>query len=155
MWLKLIVGGLVILFCTLLGYFAAGKYRARKQFYEQFAYFNDRFLNELGYGRKPLAAFSQENIGRGDFGKTVKGFIETRNAEFDLKFLKEEEREEAKHYFSMLGRSDVDSQKKFCSSQKSILEEKKLSSEREAKTHGELYLKLGLIAGLAIVILIV
>ena len=55
----------------------------------------------------------------------------------------------------MLGRGDAQSQQSCFSAQKAILEEKKADSEREAKTRGELYLKLGLLAGLALVILIV
>ena len=55
----------------------------------------------------------------------------------------------------MLGKGDAFSQKGYFEMQKSALEEKKTKSTAEAKRHGELYLKLGLLAGLAIVILIV
>lgn len=154
MWLKFLSAALVILFCILLGYLAAGKYRARKQFYGQFARFNERFLSELNYGRKPLSSFLEENTEHDDFGKAVKDFSGSGNI-VGLRYLKKEEQAEAENYFSMLGKGDARSQKEFFSAQSRTLEEKKQSSEQEAKMRSELYLKLGLIAGLAIVILIV
>ena len=71
------------------------------------------------------------------------------------KSIPKEEWKEYGDYFSMLGKGDTVSQKNYFSSRKAILEEKKAVCEKECKTRNELYIKLGLLAGLAFVILIV
>ena len=155
LWLKIVLCILIITFCTLMGYFAAGKYRARKRFYTQFFTFNERYLNELGYTRRPLSAFLQESAYTGDFGKSVAAFMKNRETKFTFSWLSGEERAECSDYFSMLGKGDTFSQKSYFTSRQSMIAEKKATCEREAKKRSDLYLKLGLLAGLAFVILII
>lgn len=155
MWLKFVLGGALIAFCVLLGYFAAGKYRSRKKFYAQFHAFNERYLTELSYARKPLSAFLKEYEYTGDFAKSIKEFEEKRELRHKLSFLNKDEQGEFSDYLSMLGKGDAQSQKGYFTAKKGVLEEKKTSSEKEAKDRSSLYLKLGLLAGLAFVILIV
>lgn len=155
MWLKLLLSGAIIAFCILLGYFASGKYRARKKFYSQFLSFNERYLTELCYARKPLAVFLNEYAYEGDFGKAVASFTEKRRLPQSLSYLTREESAYVADYFAMLGKGDSRSQNEFFRLQKGEIEAKKTGSESEAKSRTELYLKLGLLAGLAFVILIV
>ena len=155
MWLKFVISGLIIAFCVFLGFVAAAKQRMRKKFFVQFAGFNERYLNELSYARKPLSEFLREYEYSGDFAKTVSAFAQHRVTESKLSYLTKDEKKLCADYFGMLGKGDAVSQKSYFSSQKGELNEKKTSSEREAKSRGELYLKLGLLAGLAFVILIV
>lgn len=155
MWLKFTLAGAVIAFCVFLGYIASGKYRARKKFYAQFYAFNERYLTELCYARKPLSVFLKEYEYTGDFKKSLETFSENRAPEFQFAFMTKEEKGNCADYFAMLGKGDSVSQKNYFAAQKSMLEEKKTASEEEARKRGELYLKLGLLAGLAFVILIV
>ncbi len=154
-WLKLLLALITIGFCVLLGYVAAGKYRLRKLFYTQFSLFHDRYLNELSYYRKPLPDFLKSYEYQGDFQKTVDAFLKTREVQVQYPYLKKEEQQFIKEYFNMLGKGDARSQNGYFSQQSGQLNEKKTKSEKEAKTYGELYLKLGLLAGLAFVILII
>jgi len=155
-WLKLIVGALVVLFGVAVGYFAAGKYRLRKEFFAEFAAFNERYLGELTYARRPLKEFLTAYSYEGEFKKLLSELQTTGGVRAEKRdFLSEEEKTLVGDYFSMLGRGDSRSQIDYFSSRKRELTEKKEGSEREAKQRGELYLKLGLLAGLAVVILIV
>ena len=154
LWLKLLIAALVIAFCILIGYLAANKYRQRKKFFAQFQLFNERYLNELDYARKPLSVFLKEYTYSGEFSKALEAFAAQKPMP-KLSFLTKEEASETADYFSMLGKGDAQSQSGFFGARKGILERKKTESEGEAKKRGELYLKLGLLAGLAIVILIV
>ena len=153
-WIKLLIAAAVIAFCILLGYLAANKYRVRKKFFAQFETFNERYLNELEYARKPLSVFLKEYTYSGDFAKVLEAFSEKKPLPKSNSLTKEEETE-LNDYFSMLGKGDAQSQRGFFSARKGVLERKKTESEGEAKKRGELYLKLGLLAGLAIVILII
>ncbi len=155
MWIKFLLSGLIIAFCILLGYLAANKYRARKKFFAQMEAFNGRYLNELSYSRKPLGEFLSAYTYTGDFAKTVESFAKTRQPSFKYSFLTKEEKNECADYFSMLGKGDSFSQSDYFAAKKTYLAEKKAVSEKECKARGSLYLKLGLLAGLAFVILIV
>ncbi len=155
LWLKLLIGVCIVAFCVFLGYLAASKYRSRRDFYTQFHAFNERYCNELAYARKPLGEFLAQFGETGDFYKSLQRFAKTRTCAFDYSYLTREEREGCVDYCDMLGRGDSFSQSGYFSSKRGALSEKKAESEKEAKARGELYLKLGLLAGLAFVILIV
>ncbi|MCI9009698.1 MAG: hypothetical protein HFE27_00745 [Clostridia bacterium] len=155
MWLKFLVSICVIAFCVFLGYLASAKFRLRKKYFVQLATFNERYLNELSYARKPLSDFLREYPYNGDFAKTIGAIAQRQDARPKLGYLNKDEKKYCADYFEMLGKGDAVSQKSFYSAQTGQLEEKKTVSEREAKSRGELYLKLGLLAGLAFVILIV
>ncbi len=155
MWLKFLLAGLIVCFCTLLGYLAAGKYRARKSLFLQLYEFNERYLTELKYRRKPLTEFLEEQSFEGDFSKIMREFGKTRKADFSLAYLTQTEKEDAKGYLLMLGKGDSRAQLGYFEGQRAALAEKKSACLREAAERGELYIKLGLLAGLALVILIV
>ncbi len=152
MWIKLLLSGLVIAFCVMIGYVAAEKYRSRKKFYAQFADFNDRYLNELAYARKPLGEFLRAYNYSGEFQRAIECMMrhETIPA---FGFLTKEERAQLCDYFSMLGRGDAASQRGYFSAQRDPLVTLKEQTARECKSRGELYLKLGLLFGLAVIIL--
>ena len=153
-WLKIVVAALTVAFSTALGHFLAGKYRARKLFFSEFARFNERYLAELSYERRQMSAFLREISYEGEFEKALGEFREKREVSFPFPFLTKEERAETERYFQQLGRGDSRTQSAFFISQKARLEQKRGEAEREAKVRSELYLKLGLLAGLALVVLI-
>ena len=154
MWIKILLCMAIVAFCTALGYFFAEKYRARRRFFSQFCAFNERFLNELEFERKPVSAFLKSYEYTGDFGKAVKDFAEKRQKS-GVRYLTTAEKALFEDYFSMLGRGDALSQKNYFGARKGTLAEKKTETEKEAKSRSDLYLKLGLLSGLAIVILII
>lgn len=154
MWLKALLCVLVVVFCTALGYFAADGYRRRKAFYTQFYHFNEKYLNELEYARRPFGQFSDGQALSGDFQVCVEAYKRTHTAASPA-WLKAEEKAECEEYFAMLGTGDAFSQRNFFTARRSRLEEQMRSAEKEASERGKLYLKLGLLFGLAFVILIV
>lgn len=155
MWIKILLCVFIVGFCVLLGYFAAGKYRARKSYFSQLSVFNEKYLNELDYARRPIGTFLSEQNFEGDFAKTVKEYVKSRQANVKYSYLTKDERGACEDYFSMLGKGDAPSQRSYFSSRKAEIEQKRAESEKEAKSRGALYVKLGLLAGLAFVILIV
>ncbi len=155
MWLKLLVCVLIIAFCTFLGYLSAGKYRARKKFYAQMYAFHERYLNELSYTRRPLSELLQTEKEGGDFFRFLHEHAKKgKRAEFPS-YLSEEEKKEFDEYLNMLGVGDSFSQKGYFGAKSKLLSEKKEAAAKAEKERSELYLKLGLLAGLAFVILIV
>ena len=72
----------------------------------------------------------------------------------DVASLTKEERVDGENYFRQLGKGDSHTQTAYFSAQKARLSACKEQCEREAKARTELYTKLGLLAGLALVVLI-
>lgn len=154
MTLKIILCVLIIAFGVAVGYFMAGKYRSRAAFYSDFCLFHERYLSELQYTKSSLREFIAKFDYKSDFAKVLAAFPEVRGVK-KLSFLKDEEEKALQSYFEMLGRGDSASQRSYFSSQTAELNAKREASEREKKVKGDLYLKLGLLAGLAVVVLIV
>ncbi len=155
MWIKLILCILIVVFCVVLGYFSAEKYRSRKLFFNEFSNFNDRYLNELSYSKKPLEQFLSEYEYRGDFKKVIEKLRKRTQLGIDFSYLTKEEISDCSDYFAMLGRGDSRSQTEFFITRRAQLSDKKDKTEKEAKRRSELYLKLGLLFGLALVILLI
>lgn len=148
---------------TFCGYLCSRKYRQRRQFFEQFKEFNERFLSEVAYYRRPILEFCTRYPYKGEF----RAFLEdvTRciqsGAPLDAAingdeytFLKGEDRAFLKDYFSMLGRSDSQSQKAYFSSANAEIDVKRAHTQDELKKYGDLFVKLGVLSGVLIVILI-
>ncbi|MBE5746683.1 MAG: hypothetical protein E7352_00700 [Clostridiales bacterium] len=161
---KFIIGVALVAFTSFCGYFLARKYRQRKLFFKQFQEFNERFLSEIAYYRRPIREFASKYTYKGEFDMLLKDFFTTlenraiMQAEFlDLpvySFLKSEEKRIVEDYFLMLGKGDSASQKGYFSSVKESLARLQKESEETCKRYGDLYIKIGFLCGLLILILI-
>ncbi len=163
--MKFLVGVAIVAFTAFCGYFFAKKYRQRKLFFRQFKEFNERFLSEISYYRRPLKEFISAYRYRGEFNelltdylsviKNRETFAEVLTDDGKYSFLKEEERRTLEDYFLMLGKGDSLSQKGYFSSVRELLTGLQAEAESAAKKYGDLYVKLGFLLGLLILILIV
>lgn len=162
---KFFLGIAIIAFTTFCGYLLTKKYRRRKLFFTQLYAFNERFLNEIAYYRRPIAEFTANFAYRGEFGILLNDYFASvedfqaifiRKMEKDIyDFLKKEEKRSITDYFSMLGKGDSQSQKTYFSSIKEMLLKQRNEAEAENKKFGDLYIKLGFLCGLFILILII
>jgi len=165
--IKFIVGIAIVCFTGFCGYFLAGKYRKRKAFFAQMNAFNERFLNEISYYRRPISEFAAQYPYVGDFRVVLYGFLSCldigrKNGEnvSDIQsyypdYFTADEKKFLSDYFGMLGRGDCSSQKAYFNAVKPTLTDYKKQAETACQKYGELYLKLGFLLGLAIVVLIV
>lgn len=152
--LKVICGMCIVAFCSYIGYFAAEKYRRRKSFFVQLSEFNERFISELEFGRRPLSEFIGAYEYKGDFAVFIKGCLDGKIS-CGYSFLSADEKNFVNGYFSMLGKGDAHSQSSFFTSVGAGVKKYREVSEADAKKYGDLYVKLGFLAGLAIVVVIV
>ncbi len=161
---KVLLGIAMIAFTTFCGYLLAKKYRKRKEFFNQLYDFNERFLNEIAYYRRPLKEFFSKYAYKGEFEKLLWIYSESieaqkpmveelfESAEFD--FLRKEEKSVVGDYFNMLGKGDSASQKNYFSSIKNSLTALQTGAIQESKKYGDLFVKLGFLCGLLILILL-
>ncbi len=165
MLVKFFLGVAIVAFTSFCGYLLTRKYRQRMLFFQQFYAFNERFLSEIAYYRRPIKEFISLYAYQGEFNDFLGEVFAVREENLDERevfskserytFLKEEDRKTAEDYFFMLGKGDSASQKGYFSSVKESLLAARKEAETEAKRYGDLYIKLGFLCGLLILILIV
>ena len=162
---KLVLCIAIIVFTSFCGFILGRRYRQKKQFFDQFKEFNERFLTEVTYYRRPILEFLTRYRYKGDFHIFLENLaygIDSGNYSVELcfegndyVFLTSEDKIFIKDYFLMFGRSDSSSQKAYFSSANQEIEKKKANAHAESKKYGDLYLKLGVLCGILIVILII
>ncbi len=163
--LKFLSGIAIIVFTTFCGYLFSKRYRQRKSFFTQLKEFNERFLNEIAYSRRPIRQFIASFEYKGEFALLLQEFckraeggmleMRSRLEETEYVFLQVEEKMILCDYFSMLGRGDSASQKEYFSALRETLSKLQKESEDKAKRYGDLYVKMGFLLGLFILILII
>ena len=163
--LKFFLGVAVVVFSTFCGYMFAKKYRKRRLFFAQMQHFNERFLNEITYAKRPLSEFANSLTYKGEFEIFSKAFlfelgsedlIETAQAVLDeMSFFSGEEKAFIIDYFSSMGKGDSFTQKQYFSAIKMQLQEYAEQTKSAYEKYGNMYIKLGFLAGLTILILIV
>ena len=163
--IKFVLGVLIVAFTSFCGYALAGKYRKRKLFFRQFYEFNQRFLSEMDYYRRPIEEFAAGYAYKGEFHQLLEEFFQSlenrsyfdralvNKAEFS--FIKPEERSVIEDYFIMLGRGDSSSQKGYFSAMKDKLNALHANAVSANKKYGDLYVKIGFLCGLLFLILII
>ncbi len=165
MMIKFFLGIAIIAFTSFCGYLLAKKYRQRKSFFMQFKTFNERYLSEVSYYRRPLFSFISQYSYKGEFSLLLKDFFENIKKEGNIMeeiltyqeyaFLKKEEKTLVVNYFQMLGKGDSASQKGYFSAVQEEIKKLEQIAGTECKKYGDLYVKLGFLFGLLVLILIV
>ena len=163
--IKFLLGIAIVSFGSYCGYIFAKKYRKRKLFFGQLKEFNERFLSEVSYYRRPLREFVSKYIYKGEFQMFLQNFFleidELSQSEHssmgfpDCEFLKSEDKALLEDYFKMLGKGDSASQKTYFSAAKEWIAKLYGDAENEYKKYGDLYIKLGFLCGLLILILMI
>ncbi len=165
MLIKFMLGIAVVAFTSFCGRFLAKKYRQRKQFFRQLNEFNQRFLAEIAYYKRPIRQFIASYTYQGEFNDLLQdvlnnleesgGLQDVFYHKNDYPFLKTDEKKGIEDYFSMLGKGDTDSQKGYFSTVKERLNTWDSEAEKQCKRYGDLYVKLGFLFGLLVLILII
>lgn len=149
-----------------VGYMFSRKYKIRANFFQALVMLCQKFDVEINYSRERL-----KNIFVGLDDKQKKklqgidnNFLSYINNEVaferdtlfkNLKFLKEEEKDVIFMFFKNLGRSDVDSQSKEIKNFQTRFESLSSTANTENKKYGSLSIKLGIVAGLIIIVLLI
>ncbi len=158
--LKFLLGLCIVGFTTFCGYLLSKKYRKRKLFFKEWREFNERFLTEISYSRRPLKGFISAYAYQGEFDELLREYSSKLEEggvpkKEGYPFLREEEGRMIEDYFSMLGRGNAASQAGYFSSVKGKLSTLAEGAEKDSKRYGDLYIKFGFLCGLLILILIV
>ena len=160
---KIVLCLAILAFTTGVGYCFASKYRKRKLFFKQFFEFNDSYLQELEYYKRPLKEFIFVGNYKNEFAELLTFYLKYLGKSdpwlidflSNVSFLDNEEEGFLKNYFNSLGKADSLSQKNYFLGAKTTLSIWKNAAESDYKKYAELYVKLGVFIGLAIIIIII
>ena len=163
MLIKFLLGIAIVAFTSFCGYLFSGKYRKRSLFFRQLNAFNERFLTEISYYRRPIGEFATRYSYNGEFNTLLQDFLKSLSDSHawqglnksDYSFLKKEEKRIIEDYFLMLGKGNSTSQKAYFSSMKDSLSSMYNEAKCIQEKYGNLYIKIGFLCGLLILILIV
>ena len=163
--LKIILGVSIVAFATFCGYLLSKKYRQRRCFFTCWREFNEQFIHEIAYFRRPISDFLSLRAYEGEFQTLLQEYAQllqeyAKNGEkwLDLSrysFLANEEKTAIFDYFMMLGKGDSASQKAYFLSVRDTLVKYQIAANEQGKKYEDLYIKLGFLCGLFILILII
>lgn len=152
--------------CLFVGYLVSSKYRQRSTFFKSLVIICQKLNVEISFSRervKTLLSSFDEQTKKNLCGLTdnylalidKESPLDKESLFKNIKFLKEDEKDLIFLFFRSLGRSDVDSQSKELSNFEKRFEDLVTTSAEENKKYGKLSFKLGVMAGLLVVILFV
>ena len=164
--MKWILMGALFLICVFAGFLFSIKYRRRMAFFSTIIMLAQKLDVEINFSRERLKKLieSFDQKARGNLLGVDKAFIEYLENGGDLtserlfgknNLLKAEEKEVVTIFFRGLGRSDVENQTKEIKNAISRFEKLLEGASADNKKYGSLGTKLGIIAGLAVVILLI
>lgn len=163
--MKWVIIAILFGICVAIGYLFSMKYKKRVQFYTALIMFAQKLDVEINFSRerlKKLIEGMDEKTKRNLFGldKNFLNYLSgseelTQEALFkNCPVLKPEEKEMVFLFFKSLGRSDVLGQSKEIQNFVKRFDENLTKCANENKKYGSLSLKLGFIAGLFIVVIL-
>lgn len=149
-----------------IGYMFSRKYKTRENFFLALVMLCQKFDVEINYSRQRLKNIfsSLDEKQKKSLQGIDKNFLSFIDKETPLEkeylfnginFLKEDEKDVIFMFFKNLGRSDVDSQSKEIKNFQARFESISTNAINENKKYGQLAIKLGIVAGLFIVVLFI
>lgn len=164
--MKYILLGVMFGVCVFVGYLFSLKYKKRQKFFSAIIMLAEKLDVEINYSRERLKKLILEfddghkkhllGIDQ-NFVNYLDGKCEltAENLFKNVSILKPSEKDFLFIFFKNLGRSDVENQTKEIKSYIKRFEDISKSSDEENKKYGTLSLKLGIVAGLFLVVILI
>lgn len=157
---------LLALATTFIGYMFSQKYRIRANFFQALLFLCQKFDIEINFSRERLKNIflSLDEKNKSSLKGIDKNFIAFIDGDSPLDkeslfkgitFLKDDEKDMIFTFFKSLGRSDVDSQSKEVKNFQARFESVAEKVNSDNKKYGSLSIKLGIVAGLLLVVIFI
>lgn len=157
---------LLALATTFIGYMFSRKYRIRANFFQALLFLCQKFDIEINFSRERLKNIflSLDEKNKSSLKGIDKNFIAFIDGDSTLDkeslfkgitFLKDDEKDMIFTFFKSLGRSDVDSQSKEVKNFQARFESVAEKVNSDNKKYGSLSIKLGIVAGLLLVVIFI
>lgn len=151
--------------CAFVGYIFSVKYMKRKKFFNSLIVFADKLSLEINFSRERLKVLLEnfDSANKKNLLGIDEKFVEFLDKKIELTsenifkkadVLKNDEKDFILLFLKTLGRSDVENQTKEIQNFVSRFNEMKTQCDTEQKKYGSLSLKLGIVAGLFWVVIL-
>lgn len=163
--LRLIAGGLLALICCYIGLLIKKRYKAREDFYGRALAFANSLSSEMALQKTPVpeiaSKFTQGSNGEFDKfldrcmqlamdGNDCQSMLDKVN----VNILKQDEKKELLTFFSALGKTALSDQLTLISFYQKTFEERKNKCMKDSKQLGNMYFKLSVLLGLALILIL-
>ncbi len=164
--MKWLIIAVIFVVCVGIGLIFSSKYKKREKFYSALILFAQKLDVEINFSRERLKNLitSIDEKTKSNLAGLDKNFMHYLNGETELsqnelfkniQFLKNEEKETIFLFFRSLGRSDVLGQSKEIANFTKRFDENLSKCSLENKKYGSLCIKLGVIAGLFMIVILI
>ncbi len=163
--LKLAIGGILCFISAYLGIIGKSYYDKRYRYLSDFNDFLLLLIDGISYAKDRLPEITKKYIAssKGEFSRNLNNYIvvieSTQEKEkiskcFDSKYLKKIDKAYLSEFFTALGKFDYDTQLSRLNLCKAEMEKTLIKAEKDCKSTGNLLSKLGLLLGIAIMIIL-
>lgn len=164
--LKFVLLFLLFVLCATVGYVCSLKYKKRQKFFSSLIMLAEKLDVEINFSRERLKKLIEEidDSQKKNLCNIDQNYIEYLNGSCELgveqlfkniSILKASEKDLILLFFKSLGRSDVENQSKEIQSYVKRFESLSASADSENKKYGSLCTKLGIVAGLFVVVVLI
>ena len=139
-----------------VGIFFSNELKKKKCFYEELAIFIDEILGDLGFRQNGIrtVALNYANESKSYLKNVLEEYAANPNVVPAFLFLSGNERVTVKDFFSNLGKTDIVTQRSELENIKPKIQELRNTYKTKHEKKGAMYIKLGLLVGLAVGILL-
>lgn len=164
--MKYVLLGIMFGVCVFVGYLFSLKYKKRQKFFSALIMLAEKLDVEINYSRDRLKKLISEfdEAHKKNLLSVEQNFIDYLDGKCELTsenlfknvtILKASEKDSLFIFFKNLGRSDVENQTKEIKNYIKRFEEMSKTSDVENKKYGSLSLKLGIVAGLFLIVILI
>ncbi len=159
--LKLVFGIALFALSSFFGINYKKKCKERSRFYKELYEFVLHLTEQISYAKTPLPqiiksfAMLKESV----LGNLLKEYTveleKGEQLEYSVKYLNEREKQEVLSFFRGLGKTDAENQITSLGESKQWINSKKEHTQKEELSKGNLYYKLAIIIGIALLIIVI
>lgn len=151
--MKMLIGVMGVIFCTIIGKILSEKYIKRKNFYCDFYNFNQKMKSEITFKQSSIKSII-EKLNNQTFRAYLNQTVIMGDDDLSVSFLNNEENDFLKEYVNNIGIFDKDSQLLYLNSVDSQIKTLYKNSFDEEKKYRKLYVKLGFLFGLIFLVIV-
>ena len=154
--MNLFIGCVFLIICTWFGYNFSLKYKNKRIFYENFAEFNQRFINAVSFSHETILELMEKEKGDDLFYSSLKDkFVNKKSKVRKIEYLCDTEYDFFCSYLNMIGNVDKETQLEYLNSVTDKVQAELSNSILDEKKYKTLYIKVGFLVGLMLFVVVI
>ena len=151
--MNLILGIILIVLSTFIGYILSSKYTEKRIFYQDFFEFNSLYKSEVNFSKRTIKSITENK--KSPFYKELDNSFQNENYLLNLKNFSDDEKAFFREYSLNLGKGDRETELQFIDNFDKKIKEKLDSAIISEKNNKSLFIKVGFAFGLILFIAVI